>query len=120
MAREITTHHDGFGLTESIKIFADEAGPGGASHLYVLTMGDQEVGRIQFQKGPRDVKGSTPGIVESALLAIVKDRMDAFNAGDYRCRENSLIATHAEEAMNWLWRRAMGRKQRGVLGTYNK
>lgn len=131
--REITTHHDGFGLTESLRIEADEPGPGGASHLYrVFAKGPEQhtsdmpeageylVAEIHFQKGPRNVEDSQVGIVESVLLAIIADRMNSFNAGEYRCRENSLVATHVEEAMNWLWRRAMSRSQRGVLGTTSK
>lgn len=118
--REIVTHHDGHGLNESIKIEADEPGPGGASHLYILSINDSEVGRVQFQKGPRDVEGSTPGAVENAVLAIVRDRMESFNAGEYRCRENALVATKVEEAMHWLKARADERAQRQVLGTYAK
>lgn len=129
--REILDHHDGHGLTESLRIVADDPGPGGASHHYTVTVpvgtaDDPDiadgliVANIQFQRGPRNVADSTPGIVESVLLAIVADRMRCFNEGEYRCRENALVLTHVEEAMHWLKARADAWARRGVLGTYQK
>ncbi len=109
--RTIHEHEDGHGLTESLTITADGPGPGGASHQYVVTrelvMTDRTkivlpVARIQFQSGPRDVPGSIPGIVESVLLAIVVDRMNAFLAGPLACRQDALVRTHCEEALMWL------------------
>lgn len=41
--REITTHHDGHGLNESIEIEADDPGPGGASHHYNAVIREDEV-----------------------------------------------------------------------------
>jgi len=125
MDRELIDHHDGHGLTESIKILADEPGPGGASHRYLIQVEAPDgqkfaVGEIQFQKGPRNVEGSTPGVVESALLAIVVDRMRSFNSGELRNRQNALVQTKCEEAIHWLRDRADERARRGVLGTMNK
>jgi hypothetical protein len=124
MAREITTHHDGHGLNEALRIVADEPGPGGASHSYAVSYQTRNTGShvadVQFQKGPRDVEGSTPGVTDIALLAIVRDRLESFNAGDYRCRENAIALTHIEEAMMWMKERAHARAKRGVLGTYAK
>jgi hypothetical protein len=124
--REITDHHDGHGLTESLHIEADDLGPGGASHVYGVhvKIGEHvlvyDVARIQFQKGPRNEPGSVPGIVESVLLAIVADRMRCFNKGEYACRENALVLTKVEEAIMWLRHRADDRAKRKVLGTYQK
>ena len=125
--REIFDHHDGHGLTESIKIEADEPGPGGASHHYTAVMTPAVLAgarfeplKVQFQKGPRGEKESSPGIVEAVLLAIVIDRMRAFNAGEYKCRENALVMTKCEEALHWLKHRADDRAKRKVLGTYEK
>ena len=124
--REITDHYDGHGLTESLQVEADGPGPGGASHLYVvITRPDAsgngtEVARIQFQKGPRNEAGSITGVVESVLLGIVADRMKAFQAGPYGCRENALVLTKIDEAMHWLKHRADERAKRGVLGTNQK
>lgn len=36
--RNITLHHDGHGLNEAITVAADELGPGGASHRYLLAI----------------------------------------------------------------------------------
>lgn len=124
--REITDHHDGHGLTESLHIEADEPGPGGASHVYGVhvDLGEYcrvyDVARIQFQKGPRNEPGSVPGIVESVLLAIVADRMRCFQKGEYACRENALVLTKVEEALHWLRHRVDDRAKRKVLGTYQK
>jgi hypothetical protein len=115
--RLITGHHDGHGLAESLVIEADEPGAGGASHRYVVTAEDGTiVATIQYQAGPRHETGSTPGVIDSVLLAIVADRMEKFNEGPYRCRENSLVLTKVEEALHWLKHRADERARRGVLG----
>ena len=125
MAREITTHHDGYGLNESIQIVADEPGPGGAAHRYQLLMVDapgsvREVGLLQFQLGPRGVEGSTPGLTVNAVLAVLIDHLQGFQSGEYKCRENALVITKLEEAMHWVRHRADARAKRGVLGTYAK
>lgn len=114
--RLITDHHDGHGLAESIRIEADALGPGGASHRYTVTADDHHVAGIQYQRGPRNEPGSTPGVLDSVLLAIVADRMRCFNEGPYRARENALVLTKTEEALHWLKHRADERARRGVLG----
>lgn len=114
--RNITSHHDGHGFNESITIEADEAGPGGASHLYVASINGVEVARVQFQKGGRHEPGSTPGVLDGVLLAIVADRMQAFLAGPFPSREAAIVRTKVEEAMHWLRARADERANRGALG----
>ena len=118
--REITIHHDGHGLNESIKIEADEPGPGGASHAYTLSIDGLEVARIQFQKGPRNIEGSTPGVVERALLAVVRDRLETFQSGEFACHENAMALEEVVAAMDWQKIRSDNRANRGVLGTYAK
>jgi hypothetical protein len=124
LEREITTHHDGHGLNESLRIKADGPGPGGASHHYQVDQ-QAKVGRriladIQFQHGPRNEPDSTPGIVEAVLLAILQDRLSAFQAGPYACDENAEALRAIEEALGACKRRADARAERGVLGTYAK
>ena len=120
--REITDHHDAHGLAESITVSADDLDPNGgmASHTYTLSIdtptGRQHIGSVQYQRGPRNVAGSIPGILDSVLLAIVVDRMRCFNAGPFSTRENALVMTHCQEAMHWLKHRADERAVRGVLG----
>jgi hypothetical protein len=123
--RLVTTHHDGHGLNESIVIEANPLGPGNASHRYALYISEpdkdnQIVGTIQFQEGPRNVAGSKPGMTEAALLAVLIDRLQGFQAGPYACRENAIQLTKLEEVLHWTKARADARAKRGVLGTYNK
>ena len=116
-SRLIEHHHDGHGLNDSIRITADDLGPGGASHSYHLTIGGDPVGWIRFQRGPRNDPTSTPGVTEAALLAVLIDRLQCFNAGPYACRENAIQITKLEEALHWTKARADARAKRGVLGT---
>jgi hypothetical protein len=124
--RAIDTHHDGHGLNESIVLQAmDEADGSGASHFYEANIADKDgVQRtclvVQFQKGPRDVSGSAPGVTEAALLAILIDRLRGFQAGPYACRENAIQLTHLEECLMWTKERAHARAKRGVLGKNEK
>ena len=123
--RQIFGHHDGHGLTEAITILADEAGPGGASHAYTVYVQTarskpehhgEQVASIQYQRGPRNEEGSTPGVLDSVLLAIVADRMRSFANGPYACHENERVLSRVEDALFWLKHRADERAARGVLG----
>lgn len=120
--REITTHHDGHGLTELLKVEArDEPGPGGAHHLYRVTHPDvpSVVGYVQYQMGPRNSHGGMPGLLDPCLLAIVRDRLESFQAGPFACEENARALEHVVAAMQAMKDRADNRAKRGVLG-HNK
>lgn len=103
-----------------------EIGPGGAYHQYnVYHQADPERGyetktEIKFQKGPRDDPASIGGVLDADLLEIVRDRLRAFQAGPFACRENACALTHIEEALMWMNKRVEDRAERGVLGTMNK
>jgi hypothetical protein len=112
----IDLHHDGHGLNESIAIISDAPDQSGASHLYELFIGGEPVAHIQFQKGPRNVEGSTPGATEAALYAVLIDRLRGFQSGPYGCRENAIQLTKLEETLHWTKARADERAKRGVLG----
>ncbi len=128
--RQITTHHDGHRLNESIIIRAGEPGPGGASHRYVATAAGEGVDPwdaaldplaiIQYQVGPPHVEGSTPGILDGVLLAIVRDRMEAFQAGPYASDRNAQVLAACDAGLAALKARADERAARGALGTYQK
>lgn len=122
LTREIQSHHDGHGLNEALEIVADgrDEKAGNASHFYQVRYAGRIVAAIQFQHGPRDEPGSAPGATEAALLAILIDRMDGFQAGPYACRENALVRTKLEEALHWTRHRADERAKRGVLGKNEK
>jgi len=103
----------------------DEPGPGGANHHYrirgfahpieaefeILTAVD-----IHFQNGAIGEVGVN-GITHEALLAIIADRLRAFQSGPYACRENAVALTKIEEAQHWLHHRTRAREARGVEGT---
>lgn len=114
--RIIDDHFDGFGLNDSITIHADDAGSGGASHHYTADIDGVKVLDVQFQHGARHEDGSTPGVTDRVLLAILLDRMRSFQSGPFSSRLNSLALTAIEQAMLWLHQRTMERARRGVLG----
>jgi hypothetical protein len=120
--REITRHHDGFGLNDSIRIVSDDRDEtaGNGSHVYVASIADGQVAHLQFQHGPRNVEGSTPGLTTTALLAILIDHLQGFQEGPYKSREGAIALTHLETAMLWLEQRTRERALRQVLGTYQK
>ena len=115
------------GTQKHTKVLAlDEPGPGGACHEYGIdpVNGDpvspyEEYGCIRFQNGPVKENGVN-GCHQEDLLAIVLDRLQAFQAGEYKCRENALAITKIEEAMHWLRHRTQAREARGVEGTSEK
>jgi hypothetical protein len=116
--------------TLDIKV-TDEPGAGGACHRYEITGFNASTNSshaepegqtkkvILFQNGPINEVGAN-GLTHEAVLAIVIDRMQSFQAGPYACRENALALTKLEEAIMWLKARTEGRMLRGVEGTHNK
>lgn len=118
----ITQHHDGHGLNEAITIERDAPDPnaGGASHQYTLFLNNETMGRIQFQHGPRTLPTSTPGVTEGAVLAVLIDRVEAFQAGPYACEENDRVLYGLNIALEATKARATARAARGVLGTNTK
>lgn len=99
----------------------DERGAGGASHEYRITPNDGCPSQdISFQHGPRKNPDSTPGVLDTDLLEIVRDRLRSFQSGEYSCRENACALTHIEEALMWMNRRVEDRIERQVLGTEQK
>lgn len=111
----------------------DEPGAGGANHLYMIEGFDtannpsdpfvQRHGQaakhstILFQNGPINEAGVN-GITHEALIAILCDRLRAFQRGPYACRENALALTKLEEAQHWMQHRTKARMSRGVEGTH--
>ena len=102
-------------------------GPGRAYHEYNVYMAGADVNGdaeplivIQFQEGPRKLEHSQHGVLDCDLLEIVRDRLRAFQAGPFACRENACALTHIEEALMWMNRRVEDRIARNVLGTENK
>ena len=131
MSRELTSHKVN-GLNEALKIeVLDEPSlwsracheyqiepvehatvPGGAKARDL----PQTNCRIHFQNGPIAEVGIN-GISNEALLAIVEDRLQGFQSGEFACREYDLALTKIQEAMMWLHKRTRDRMARGVEGT---
>lgn len=114
-------------------VFAtDERGPGGANHQYTvikhsedLTFSDSidansVIGTINMQCGPRKDENSISGFIDSDLLEIVRDRLTAFQNGEFASPYNEKALEHIEAALMYLNRRVEDRIQRNVLGTNNK
>ena len=118
--REITSHQTN-DVNARIAIRADERSHGNASHAYSISWvaaGDRHVETsLQFQNGPIGEVGVN-GITNEALIAIVIDRLQGFQSGPDRCRENAVARTKLEEAAMWLESRTKSRLARGVEGTH--
>lgn len=110
----------------------DEPGPGGANHHYRIA-GFNSAGNasdpyvkengtfavhsnILFQNGPIAEVG-TNGVTHEVFLAILIHRLQCFQNGPYKCRENAIALTHLEDAQMWLQKRTRDRIVRGVEGT---
>ncbi len=119
--REVTSHKlDGLNDALLINVL-DEPGQGNACHQYqiwnhALLDDDVELCNINFQNGPIHEVGVN-GVSNEALLAIVEDRLKAFQDGPYACPENASALTKVQEAIMWLQRRTRQRIARGVEGT---
>ena len=120
--REIKTGSQNFTKVEAW----DKPGQGGACHEYYISPKDiddstidGEFGSVQFQNGPVKEFGVN-GCHQEDLLAIVLDRLQHFQNGNFACRENALAITKIEEAMHWLNHRTQERVSRGVEGTNAK
>lgn len=121
MVREIRDHKVNE-VNDGLDIFAtDEPGHGGANHAYQCTWtrkdGTPGAAGVIFQNGTLRDEGVN-GVTHEALLAIVADRLRAFQAGQFACRENALALTKIEEAMHWLHARTRARVNRGVEGQH--
>ena len=98
-------------------------GQGNACHEYLIEKSDSDDGdahvfaSVSFQNGPI-LEAGVNGCHNEDLIAIVLHRLEGFQAGDYRCRENALAITKLEEALHWLNHRTQARERRGVEGTH--
>lgn len=101
----------------------DEPSQGNACHNYRVTTvpkKDQDISilcEIEFQNGPIKEFGVN-GVHNEDLITIVIDRLEGFQSGEYKCRENALALTKLEEALHWLRHRTQKRISRGVEGTH--
>jgi hypothetical protein len=90
---------------------------GGASHTYGIQWGGpKDVCSIQFQHGARGVEGSSPGVFDDDLLAVLEDRLACFQAGPFACEENEQALAGIRHTRFHLGLRVARRMAQGVLG----
>jgi hypothetical protein len=131
--RFITSHQVNQANDRLVIEVTDEPGCGGANHRYDITGFDTEKNPsatrpngykarfsrlpIIFQNGPIGDVGVN-GVTHEALLAILIDRLSAFQTGPYACQQNELALKLLVEAQYWLLDRTRTRMARGVEGTH--
>ena len=118
--KEITIHATEKG-PPPVRVFREgEPGNGGAHFQYRVALqqlGARETGtefRLKFQQG--DPAQQVNGVTNEALLAIVIDRMEEYQEGDFKCRANEMALYHLWSALSLLQARTLDRKRRGVEG----
>jgi len=100
---------------------------GGACHHYdvvdrpipdgCVPSEDEVLGVIKFQKGPVR-PDNINGVTNESLIAIVLDRLRAYQRGSFSCRENAITIAKLEEALMWQHKRTLDRMRRGVEGRH--
>ena len=116
--REITSHKVN-PANDVLSLHAvDGPGSGGASHHYCIDMPNQAT-RLDlfFQNGPIAEAGVN-GITHEVLLAVLIDRMEAFQAGPFANAYNDAALSHLRSAAGALHDRTRERMRRGVEGTH--
>lgn len=118
--RKIESHKVVGNERNEVEIYAvDEPGSGGACHAYEVMVSDGQYGfdlaTIIFQNGPIPVNGIN-GVTHEVLLAIVKDRLECFQAGPFPCAENETALAFVTEALEILKGRTRDRIARQVEG----
>ena len=113
-------------------VVLDEKGQGNANHHYRISgfttkppsraefpteEQPHKTADVIFQNGPIKEVGVN-GIMNEDLIAIVIDRMEGFQSGDYECSENQTALEHLRKALEALNDRTASREKRGVEGTH--
>jgi len=122
--KEVTEHivndHD-----RQPEIFAGPiVSPGNASQIYELTYPythpeSYELDQTGFESVALEfVTLDNGGVTNEALLAIVIDRLEGFQAGPFACDENQLALDSAKASLEFLKMRTKERQARGVENTH--
>ena len=77
---------------------------------------DEAYVAIKFQCGPLKEVGVNGCSIED-VIDLLTARLEGFQRGPFRCRENALAITKLEEAKQWLLYRTSKRQAQGVEGT---
>lgn len=118
MAREITTHHTNE-VNKGLKLLAIEDEKGEPVDYLVRWTGKdgvEEELELPFQHGPVGEVGVN-GMTIELLLAIARDRLEHFQAGQFACEENADALGYVKLAAGVLEERTKRRTAQGVEGT---
>lgn len=125
--REITSHVVNLANDKLAITVTDKPGAGGAHHRYEISGYDCSTNAssssevednrtvILFQNGPINEHGVN-GLTQEALLAIVIDRLECFQAGPFASDYNAKALEHVKAAQQSLLQRTRDRMARGVEG----
>lgn len=127
--RELTSHKTNPANDTLVITVQDEPGAGGAHHLYriegftaanpSLPAWKRDGIDIVFQNGPIAEDGVN-GLTHEALLAILIDRLECFQAGPFANSYNETAMHYLQAAQVALQNRTRERMSRGVEGTHQK
>lgn len=133
MSRYLTSHQINPANDKLAIDVMDEPGAGGASHHYRITGfstatnasdpftarhgAPAEHATVLFQNGPIGEVGVN-GVTHEALLAILIDRLECFQAGKFANTYNEQALESCRAAQSALLARTKERMRRGVEGTH--
>lgn len=131
--RELTGHRVNPANDKLTILVLDAPGSGGASHLYQITGFNTstnpsdpftqrhgqpaEHSTVLFQNGPIAEVGVN-GVTHEALIAILIDRLEAFQAGPFANDYNRDALSNLKSAQYHLQQRTLERMARNVEGTH--
>lgn len=117
------TSHIANPINDELEIqVVDDPGAGGANHHYIIHgRGGRGMAYtpIAFQNGTLKDRGVN-GVTNESLLAIVMDRLEGFQKGQFACAENATALAAVKTALDTLKLRTQHRIARGVEGTLQK
>ena len=109
--REITTHKVHEDDRQPQVMASEDKTIGGAPDFYELVCGAPALTiRVPFVTLDRG------GVTNEALLAIVIDRLEGFQSGQFACDENEAALQAIKNALFYLQQRTRDRMERGVEG----
>lgn len=108
--REIKTHHVNV-CNEALCLSTDDRGT-----YYVALSSDEADFSMTYHQGEVNKISDVNGITNELLLAIVIDRLETFQRGEYACPENEHALGNLRFALDHLRRRTKEREARGVEG----